>query len=353
MQHDEIKYNVFDWLRFPLIVFVVYIHSFGEPKEVGTIDFGSLSPMDFYNLFRISISHVLTHIAVPTFFFISGYLFFGKLEVWNKAVYLDKLKRRVRTLLIPYLIWNTLYILLTVQSISRHEGLDALLAFLDEKGWLLLYWKVYLVPLWYIRDLMVVSLLSPLIYYLFKHARLFGLFLLLVCYVVPTDIKFLIPLKTAFFFFGFGAYLRLHKADPTTFTEKYKYALYILAFLLWIIDTRFDGHNTTTGNLIYPFFIIAGSLAMINLATTCIRKGWQIPRFLIQSTFFVYVSHEIMITDFSGILLRHVFGQDNMLSLYASYLLAPVLAVTVCLLLYAFLKRFFPKTCTILTGQRA
>ena len=68
MNHDELKYKVFDWLRFPLIVFVVYIHSFGKPIDFYAIDFSNPMPMDYYNLLRISISHVLTHIAVPMFF---------------------------------------------------------------------------------------------------------------------------------------------------------------------------------------------------------------------------------------------------------------------------------------------
>ena len=97
MNQNELKYKVFDWLRFPLIVFVVYIHSFGKPIDFYAIDFSNPMPMDYYNLFRISISHVLTHIAVPMFFFISGFLFFNKLQEWNRTVYFDKLKKRIKT----------------------------------------------------------------------------------------------------------------------------------------------------------------------------------------------------------------------------------------------------------------
>ena len=120
MNHDELKYKVFDWLRFPLIVFVVYIHSFGKPIDFYAIDFSNLTSIDCYNLFRISISHVLTHIAVPMFFFISGFLFFNKLQEWNRTVYFGKLRKRIKTLLVPFIIWNTIKILLKVQSMIRH-----------------------------------------------------------------------------------------------------------------------------------------------------------------------------------------------------------------------------------------
>lgn len=73
-------------LRLPLAVMVVFIHAFGNlvyvvPYEwmgrgqldaaVGSSSVGSA----VYDALRIFGSHVVTHIAVPTFFVISGYLF--------------------------------------------------------------------------------------------------------------------------------------------------------------------------------------------------------------------------------------------------------------------------------------
>lgn len=83
-------YKVFDWLRFPLIVGVVFIHSFGTPFDYDALDFLNLSGIDRYNLFRVSISKVLTHVCVPTFYFISGFLFFKGLETWDVEKYKQK-----------------------------------------------------------------------------------------------------------------------------------------------------------------------------------------------------------------------------------------------------------------------
>lgn len=77
---SQLTYKVFDWLRFPLIVGVVFIHSFGTPFNYEALDINNLYGIDYYNLFRVSISKVLTHVCVPTFYFISGYLFFKGLE---------------------------------------------------------------------------------------------------------------------------------------------------------------------------------------------------------------------------------------------------------------------------------
>ena len=372
MNHDELKYNVFDWLRFPLIVFVVYIHSFGKPIDFYAIDFSNLTSIDCYNLFRISISGVLTHIAVPIFFFISGFLFFNKLQEWNQSIYFNKLKKRIKTLLIPFLIWNTISILLKVQSMVRHDGLDSLWSNIDGNNIIALYWNSevwnldrkdwlgfltpssspYLVPLWYLRDLMVTMIMSPLLYYLFKYARVWGLVLLFFSYISLVGIKVPGISTTALFFFGAGAYFNLNKIDPTKFAWNYKNVFYGLAFFLWLIVARFDGHNTLVGNLLYPFYIIISSIAMFNLATSFVKSGHLFPRLLTQSTFFVYLAHTIMITEISSSVMRLIFGEGNVLSLSVTYLLAPILTVTICVVCYWILKKYLPKLCGIMTGER-
>ncbi len=48
--------------------------------------------------------------AVPIFFFISGYLFFLNVENFNHHAYIKKLNKRLYSLLIPYIVWNIIYI---------------------------------------------------------------------------------------------------------------------------------------------------------------------------------------------------------------------------------------------------
>lgn len=139
-RYTDLQFNVFDWLRFPLITGVVFIHCFGKPFDYGAIDFAHLSGMDFYNLFRVSISQVLTHVCVPAFYLISGYLFFIGLEEWTWNAYLNKLKKRSKSLLVPFLIWNTLCVLLAVFSMFRHEGLAGVQSFISDNGYWHLYW---------------------------------------------------------------------------------------------------------------------------------------------------------------------------------------------------------------------
>lgn len=102
---EELQSKVLDWLRFPMIVLVVYIHYWGE-----SIPESSVIGSTIYNSIRIFMCHVISRAAVPTFFLISGYYFFYKIKDFTFDTYKDKLKKRIKTILIPYLLWNSIAI---------------------------------------------------------------------------------------------------------------------------------------------------------------------------------------------------------------------------------------------------
>ena len=91
---------------------------------------------------------------------------------------------------------------------------------------------------------------------------------------------------------------------------------------------------------------------MFNLATSFVKNDLLFPQILTQSTFFVYVAHTIMITGISGTLLKKVLGEGNALLLSISYFLAPILTIAICVMCYWGLKRYLPRICGVLTGER-
>lgn len=79
-------------VRFPLAVMVVYVHSFGEGNVIiSKIDWRSFSFENLYDVIRVLVSGTISGIAVPTFFLISGYLFFQGLENWNWGIWRAKI----------------------------------------------------------------------------------------------------------------------------------------------------------------------------------------------------------------------------------------------------------------------
>ena len=364
--------KVFDWLRFPLIVLIVYAHSLEKPVNYDLIDFTNLMPIDFYNLFRISVGVCLAHVPVPVFFFISGYLFINKLSDWDNNVFFEKLKNRFKTLFVPYMIWNTIFVMVFAYIFFKIGGLHALRSFFGERDITSFYWDYYywnqtktdwlgiptpssgpfLLSLWYIRDLMVMMVFSPALYFLFKYTRKWGMIILLLSYISSIGLKIPGFSTTAIFFFGLGVYFNLNKINPTGFCSRYRHLIYIVTFILWIIITCFNEDKTPIGNLINPFWTLFCFISFINLATSFVKKGLMIPRFLTRSSFFVYVSHPILITSYCNSLMVRIFGETHVASLTISFILSPILIVAICVLCYQLLHHFLPSICRVLTGNR-
>lgn len=79
-------------IKVPMIILVIFVHENLNLERDGYLGL---------------LLAAMANVSVPVFFLISGYYFF-KGEELGKDVYLSKLKKRIRTLLLPYLLWNLL-----------------------------------------------------------------------------------------------------------------------------------------------------------------------------------------------------------------------------------------------------
>lgn len=87
------------------------------------------------------------------FFFISGYYAFYKKDWSQRSVWTVELKKRVKTLLVPYLLWNSLYIIILLSKTQLETRLGSgphdpfYLTSIPE--FLSYYWnEVIVYPLW-------------------------------------------------------------------------------------------------------------------------------------------------------------------------------------------------------------
>lgn len=93
-------------LSFIATILVIYIHTYN-------VDMYGLATKDGLSTsllisFEILISHFLAKGAVPMFFFISAFLFYHNFtNKYNRYHwYREKLRKRIKTLIIPYFFWN-------------------------------------------------------------------------------------------------------------------------------------------------------------------------------------------------------------------------------------------------------
>ena len=104
-------------VQFLLSVGIVYQHTVWNYRENPILNAGQ------------SFLFYLIETCVPFFFMISGYLFF---RTYDKSKWKEKMLSRVRTLLIPYMVWNAIYTLFMVTL--KRIGLISNLTISDNLG---------------------------------------------------------------------------------------------------------------------------------------------------------------------------------------------------------------------------
>lgn len=357
-----------DRCRFPLAILVVVLHAYSASG-------GYVS---------IALSHVLAHIAVPCFFFISGYLFFYRIEHWDLSIYKKKIRKRIKTLLIPYIIWISLFILWEMsKAFILRDGVYSL----PLKGhntdliyWIRLYWDCienntpiigwfgvsfrdtmpFLFPMWYIRDLMIAVLLTPLFFYLLKPRNtkivsLLFLWLLFLSFISNSFVHCIPGLSIISLFpFCAGAFFSINNVSfIKTFRNIFMYGGAVAALGLFIVEILFDGRFSTIGSYVYPFWLIFGIIAFVTMLSLIPKRNNKMSERLSRSTFFVFAFHPFVLaycSSFCGLCLRKIFGFGGLIGL-VSYLVTPILCVFICVIVYMLLERFLPFLNKILNGR--
>ena len=318
LDKNKLQSQTIDALRFPLAVCVVFIHSFGAAlPSVGGLWWQN--GFDLSDFFRVTFSLVLPQMAVPVFFVISGYLFFCKVDQLTFQVYAQKIKKRFKTLFVPYILWITIALAYVFAVFTVKGNFGGFFDLVREKG-LSLYWNCiqwgednynwiggqkimtspYLIPFWFIRDLIVMSLISPLIYVLERKGRVCWLALLSFCYV--SGIWVTVPGLTisTVFYFSVGAYFGIYKI---AFAEKFwswnKKGLAVVYVVLLCAEIVFGGTSSNIGGIVYPFFIMSAVVFTIGTFYGIVKHGRLKKIFsnktIKNSNFFIYATHNIMI----------------------------------------------------------
>ena len=211
---DILQSKVIDFLRFPMIVSIVLLHAFLESIKGLDIPANGIPVYHFLSFF---ISRVLVSVAVPLFFFISGYLFFYRVS-FSLAVYGKKLRARVRTLLIPYLFWNVVVLagywaMALLSPVEFTSGAYKLVQDYTLRDYLLCFWNINgAMPvngvLWFIRDLMIMVVCAPVVYWVLRYFRWYALVVLGGIWMTGVTLE--IPQMSAVFFFSVGALSLIH-----------------------------------------------------------------------------------------------------------------------------------------------
>lgn len=207
--------NIIKSLRLPLMIMVVFIHSFLIDRE------GMIETIWVEHFF----SRCIPIVAVPLFMAISGYLFFSKCEIGNRSFFIHQYKKRFHTLLVPYILWNGIVIIFfyclhrfvptlinsEFENVSSFSFIDFLNCFWRESGGFPIAYQF-----WFIRDLIIISIFAPVVFWVARR----GLWTLIV-FLTIYYLFHITWLEMSFYFFV-GAYCSLNKLNFVKFSCKYQ-----------------------------------------------------------------------------------------------------------------------------------
>ena len=305
----------------------------------------------------------ITTCVPPCFALISAVLLFRKPFDWGKNA-----AHKCRTLLVPLFLLTTIWIALYVAG-SRLPFIGPLFAakhsvaswtprqwFTAYLGWQRDQWApAILYPLWFLRDLMLMNLLAPVVKWCidrFPRLYLGVLAALLVCNV--RDSNFAHTVQMVFIFFSLGYYVvkyDLRFSDLDRIPLAWIAAAYALAIL---IAHLLRAHYAEWG-AVRGIPTLLGVLFFARLSAWRPRGKWrERVLWLSQYGIAVYLFHERALIIMRKLMMRLLPPAQQTtlaMTLFLFYGL-PAINIALCVLLALLLRKFLPRTYALLTGGR-
>jgi len=361
--NQELQSKVINFLRFPLIVGVVLVHNHTSGLTVRGVEMGMNSsdlPVFYYSCELFS--EVIGRIASPLFFFMSGFLFFLNVKKMTGQVYKSKLHARMKTLLIPFLLWNTAAAIFffTVRRFGIFTSpqppfnfqyfIDNFWGKINEQG--TAFFPVAY-QFWFIRDLMVVVLLTPLIYFLVKYAKvsivvILGILWFFAFWFMPEPAGFRI---VSLFSFTAGAYFGINKRNLLDDFGKIRNLSFILYPIIVLVDLFTK--ESSFQPYIHKAGLVIGIVFCFNFVALLFEKKIIKPTpFLTTASFFVFAIHDPFLLMNVQKISFLIFKPESDFLMTSLYFINVIIVVLSALFIYWVLRKFLPRFTAVITGGR-
>lgn len=341
MKESQFRNKIY-WFTFAFSILVVWVHAYNSELFLGRTEDGAL----IYAI-EHGIGDTIAQIAVPGFFMISAYLFYRNFT-WEKLW--PKWYSRIRSILIPFIIWNTLYYLGYVTA-SRLPFLTDVVG----KGVIpfglmpavdaILHYK-YNYVFWYLYQLILLIALAPVIYPVLQRKYLGAV--LMVLMAAGVYFGFAIPHLNldALLYYSTGTYAALHLKSNVESWNK-KTAWLGLLLLIGVTMYRFAPGivgDSTMAIVLFRLLIPAALWMLVDEQKLLPAKTWMKYNFFLYATHFALVR---LINKTAAMVLPTALCLPLVI-----YLLMPVLVLVISYPAGVFLRRYLPGVWRLLNGGR-
>ncbi len=357
-----------DLLRFLLIVGLVFLHYGSFPGSEASPFAGfrwSEHPVaTFVNSFNLFV--FLS--AVPLLSMISGWLFFKRTD-FTLAFYLGLFRRRARSILLPMVTWNLLILalFLGIHAVDRNSDLLDIVGYdmsdLGPQAIVNALLGITRHPInfqfWFLRDLLLTILVSPLLGVALRRLPVLGLLFLFAVWIGDFTLGIFFRTDVVFFFY-LGGYIRVHEVRLPEFSPR-------VTVLLVLFFALAAGARTLA-----PLFLDTESpdvAFLLGIATRLMRivgvlSLWAVAPFLLPTSlgrllvrlgplaFFLHALHWPL-NQFIKLALASLIPGDGSAVLLLNYFLTSFLAISAAVLLAMAMARHCPVVFDHLSGGRS
>ncbi len=299
--------------------------------------------------------------AVPVLSIISGFLLAYK----GKPDYLLSLYKRARTVLLPSLLWTSIWLLFafTLYSIGKNSGHFSYYdyGFSHFSIWTILdgifgiRTEPFAFQFWFIHDLILSIIISPFIYFAIKKFPLVYFIIVGGLWVSGWQPPIFFYLKVTIFF-SFGIFLAQRKWQPA---NTIPYASFWISSFVILILLRIYAPNWFDGKMPFESVYEAtlrtnGVVAVVSIAMIIRQKFPILFQWFSNHSgyaFFIFSAHfptVILIKEILGKLL----GSNTLWSQMSLWILSPVLTIVFLISIANIMSKHANNLFRLLNGQR-
>jgi fucose 4-O-acetylase-like acetyltransferase len=329
-------------------------------------------PMTITAFIEYFFANGILRFRIPMLFIISGYLF----AMNDHQPYGKRTKKRLRTLLLPYLIWSGLALLMVYLmeefTITKSWILSTGMMWIGENRMLLHDYHWYevlgrwiLVPvayqLWFIRVLLIYNITYPWIKAAVTHKIARPIFFTIVILFWLTNLNFLIVEGEGLLYFSLGVWMRkkdFNVEAPKKWLNPVAWGIVFVSLCIiktWLVFKGF----TLMGEAVFYILLLLQKIAVFSGLVAAWYGLDFLVRFFMRSkwftwaaafSFIIYASHAPLVAFLIDPFFR-IFDHWPYYRMI-TFILLPLFLVAVAIGLGGGLRRVTPKIYSILTGGR-
>lgn len=358
----------FRFYSFVCIAALLFVHGYNL-KETYLVPFSLVTErLTFTTFFEYLFANGLLRFRIPMLFIISGYIF----AMQDYKPYGERVKKRFKTLMIPYFIWSAVGLAVTFLWQQFPLTAEAVrMAQLDqlgdnrpymEIGWGGILYRWALVPisfqLWFIRSLFVYNLLYPFLKWVVLKYPIIWFCIVVFLWITLANVLFIEGMGLTFFSAGIWLSKRNYPIDkkPEWFS---RYICWITFIGLSVIRTfmafEFESyHNVYIAAMLIlqGVTVVAGILAVWFSADAvvkwCMSRKWFV--WLTAFSFVIFALHIPLLAYVMRLTTMFVHNMNGYRLL--TYIFVPLAVLFFCVVVGALLRKVLPGFYKIATGGR-